>query len=58
MRKEERDAMAAVVVMRSRCTSLTQARYVVSVAQPSPVGHSQVPPESLRMDALTEIWGG
>ena len=47
--------MAAVVVMRSRWTSSTQRRYVVSVVQPSPVGHSHVPPESERIEALTEI---
>jgi hypothetical protein len=46
---------AAVLVIRSRRTSATQARYVASEVQPSPVGHSQLPPESERMEALTDI---
>ena len=55
MRKLESAEIAAVVVMRSLRTSSTQARYVVSELQPSLVGHSQVPPVSERMDALTDI---
>jgi hypothetical protein len=56
MRKLDSAEMAAVEVMRSRRISSTQRRYVVSVAQPSPVGHTQVPPESERIAALTEIY--
>ena len=48
--------IAAVVVISSLRTSFTQARYVKSEAQPSPVGHSQVPPESERIEALTDIF--
>lgn len=48
--------MAAVVVIRSRLTSLTQRRYVSSVEQPSPASQTQVPPESERIEALTEIF--
>jgi hypothetical protein len=56
MRKLESAEIAAVVVMRSLWTSSTQARYVGSVVQPSPVGHSQVPPVSERIEALTDIY--
>jgi len=56
MRKVERAETAAVVVIRSRWTSATQLRYVVSEVQPSPVGHTQVPPESEMIAALTEIY--
>lgn len=56
MRKLEIAEMAAVAVMRSLRTSFTQARYVRSETQPSLVGHSQVPPESERMEALTDIF--
>ena len=56
IRKLEIAEMAAVAVMRSLRTSFTQARYVVSETQPSPVGHSQVPPVSERMAALTDIF--
>jgi len=56
MRKLDSAEIAAVVVMRSRWTSSKQRRYVASVAQPSPVGHTQVPPESERIEALTEIY--
>jgi hypothetical protein len=56
MRKLESAEMAAVVVMRSRWTSSTQRRYVASVVQPSPVGHTHVPPVSERMEALTDIY--
>lgn len=57
MRKLDSAEIAAVVVMRSLWTSSTQARYVVSEVQPSPVGHTQVPPVSESMDALTDILG-
>jgi hypothetical protein len=56
MRKLDSAEMAAVVVMRSRWTSSTQRRYVESVAQPSPVGHTHVPPVSEIIEALTEIY--
>ena len=56
IRKLEIAEMAAVEVMRSLRTSFTQARYVGSETQPSPVGHTQVPPESERMEALTDIF--
>lgn len=55
MRKLESAEIAAVVVIRSLLTSSTHARYVASEVQPSPVGHTQVPPVSERMDALTDI---
>lgn len=55
MRKEHNAAIAAVVVIRSRRTSSTQARYTSSALQPSLVGHTHGPPESDRMDAFTEI---
>lgn len=55
MRKEHSAATAAVVVIRSRRTSSTQARYTSSLTQPSLVGQTHVPPESERMEALTEI---
>ena len=55
MRKLEIAEIAAVVVIRSLWTSSTQARYVVSELQPSPVGHTQVPPESDIIEALTDI---
>jgi len=55
MRKLESAEIAAVEVIRSLRTSPTHARYVASEGQPSPVGHSQVPPESERMEAFTDI---
>jgi hypothetical protein len=55
MKKLPRADTEAVVVIRSRRTLATQARYVASEVQPSPVVHLQVPPESERMEALTEI---
>lgn len=65
MRKLHKADMAAVEVMRSWRTSFTQARYVWSEPQRSVLvlGHTQVPPVSDRMEALTEIynvgvWGG
>jgi hypothetical protein len=56
MRKLASAEIAAVVVISSLRISFTQARYVVSETQPSPVGHSQVPPESERIEALTDIF--
>jgi hypothetical protein len=56
MRKLESAEIAAVVVISSLRISFTQARYVGSETQPSPVGHSQVPPESERIEALTDIF--
>jgi len=56
MRKVESAEMAAVEVIRSCRTSFTQSMYASSLTQRSGVGHSQVPPESERMAALTEIW--
>jgi hypothetical protein len=58
MRKLERAAMAAVVVMRFCRTSLMQERYSWSLMHRSAVGQTQGPPESDRMDALTDICGG
>jgi hypothetical protein len=55
MRKLDSAEIAAVVVIRSLSTSSTHARYVASEVHPSPVGHTQVPPVSERMDALTDI---
>ena len=55
IKNDEREEMAAVAVMRSRFTSLTHARYVVSSMQPSEVGHMQVSPESERLEAFTAI---
>lgn len=56
MRKLAKEETAAVVVMRSRRTSSTQRRYVASEMQASLVRHSQVPPVSEIMLALTEIY--
>ena len=56
MRKLESAEIAAVVVISSVRISFTHARYVGSEMQPSPVGHSQVPPESERIEALTDIF--
>jgi hypothetical protein len=47
--------MAAVLVIRSILTSLMQDKYVGSVSQPFSILQTQVPPESDKMDALTEI---
>jgi hypothetical protein len=57
MRHDESAEIAAVAVMRLFRTSLLQMLYAVSVMQRSSVGQTQVPPESARMEALTEIWG-
>jgi hypothetical protein len=57
MRQLARAETAAVVVMRSRCTTARHWVYESSGAttQSTPSGQTQVPPESTRMAALTEI---
>ena len=56
MRHDESAEIAAVAVMRLLRTSPLQMLYAVSVMQRSSVGQTHVPPESARMEALTEIW--
>lgn len=58
MRNDDNAAMAAVEVIKSFRTSLTQVAYAASFTHRSFVAHSQVPPESDRMEAFTEIWKG
>lgn len=55
MRKDASAEMAAVDVMRSRRTSMTQDRYSWSLTQRSDCVHTQVPPVSLIIEAFTEI---
>lgn len=55
MRRVEREAMAAVAVIRLLRTSPLQMMYSVSKIQRSGPLHTQVPPESDKIDALTEI---
>lgn len=57
MRQLASEAMAAVVVIRSRLTSETQAIYESGglTTQSAPAGQTQVPPVSMMMEAFTEI---
>ena len=57
IKKEAREEMAAVVVMRSLQTSATHDMCSVSETQRSPAVslQTQVPPESETIEALTEI---
>ena len=55
MRNEASDETAAVEMIRSRRTSATQDKYVWSLTQRSDCVHTQVPPVSEMMEALTEI---
>ena len=56
MRTDASAETDAVVVIKSRWISERHVLYAGSSVQPSFVEHTQVPPESVRMDALTEIW--
>ena len=56
MRTDASAETDAVVVMKSRWISERHVLYAGSSVQPSFVEHTQVPPESVRIDALTEIW--
>lgn len=56
MRVVDNAEIAAVEVIKSWRTSATQRLYSRLSRHPSPVGQTQVPPESARIAAFTEIW--